>query len=212
MVGDHKMSRKIVTALALSGIIILLIWKISSEKMGILAGNKLPATGQTESYAEYDDGYFRSGSELRFQDNSDGTITDLNTGLMWGKSGYAENDVDPPVAYQSEGRWRRYFWNQALLYCERLQLGSYDDWRLPDYKELTSILDLSRMEPCVDEEYFPGTRTDFYWTSTSFAYQTSQAWYVYFNLGYVNHINKNNYFYVRPVRDSGLPAERPLHE
>ena len=180
--------------------------------MEIPAENALPATGQRKSYAEYDDGYYRSGAELHFRDNSDGTITDLNTGLMWGKSGYAELDVEPPVPYESEGRWRRYFWNHALLYCERLHLAGYDDWRLPNYKELISILDLSRMEPCVNQEYFPGTRTDFYWTSTSFAYQTSQAWYVYFNLGYVNHINKNNYFYIRPVRDNKQPGDNMVHE
>jgi Protein of unknown function (DUF1566) len=208
------MSKKAVTGLIL-GIVIIIItfaWKITSVKKELPAGNTLPATGQMESYAEYDDGYYRSGSELRFRDNGDGTITDLNTDLMWCKSGYAQNDVNPPVAYQSEGRWRRYFWNQALLYCDRLRLGGYDDWRLPNYKELTSILDLSRMEPCVDQEYFPGTRADFYWTSSTFIYLTSQAWYVYFNLGYVNHINKNNYFYVRPVRGIELPAGSPVHE
>ena len=208
------MNKKAVTGLTL-GIVIIIIffaWKFTSVKMEIPAGNTLSATGQMESYAEYDDGYYHSGFELRFQDNGDGTITDLNTNLMWCKSGYAENDVDPPVAYQSEGRWRRYFWNQALLYCERLRLGGYDDWRLPNYKELTSILDLSRMEPCVDQKYFPGTRTDFYWTSSTFIYLTSQAWYVYFNVGYVNHINKNNYFYVRPVRDIELPADSRIHE
>lgn len=208
------MSRRVVTGLLLSVVIILIffIWKINAGRIELKSGNKLPATGQRESYSEYDDGYYLSGAELRFRANSDGTITDLNTDLMWGGSGYAEIDVEPSVSYQLEGRWRRYFWNQALLYCERLRLGGYDDWRLPNYKELTSILDLSRMEPCVDQEYFPGTRSDFYWTSSSFAYQTSQAWYVYFNLGYVNHINKNNYFYVRPVRDIELPSARPLHE
>jgi len=161
----------------------------------------LPETGQIESYADFDDGYYHSGPKLSFRDNGDGTVTDLNTDLMWVSSGYADTNVEPPVLYQSEGPWRRYFWNQALLYCERLNLGGYSDWRLPNYKELISIVDLSRMEPCVNQEYFLGTRADFYWTSTSFSYLTSQAWYIYFNLGYVNHINKNNYFYVRPVRN-----------
>ncbi len=161
----------------------------------------LPATGQLESWAEFDDGYYRSGRKMRFRDNGDGTVTDLNTGLMWVKSGYAESEVTPAVPYQKDGPWRSYYWNHALIYCDRLETAGYSDWRLPNLKELVSILDLSRMDPCVDEKYFPATRADFYWTSTSFSFQTSQAWYVYFNLGYVNHLNKNNYLYIRPVRD-----------
>lgn len=43
------------------------------------------ATGQTTSYAAGDDGAVRAGAALRYHDNDDGTITDLNTGLMWEK-------------------------------------------------------------------------------------------------------------------------------
>jgi len=47
----------------------------------------LPKTGQTTSYADYDDGYFEKGSPIspRFVDNGDGTISDRVTGLMWPK-------------------------------------------------------------------------------------------------------------------------------
>jgi hypothetical protein len=47
----------------------------------------LPKTGQTTSYADYDDGYYETGNPVspRFVDNGDGTISDKATGLMWVK-------------------------------------------------------------------------------------------------------------------------------
>src|ERR1700720_1686872 len=57
-------------------------------------GSTFPATGQDDSFASMtltggapvnDDGGVQAGGALRYQDNGDGTIPDLNTGLMWGK-------------------------------------------------------------------------------------------------------------------------------
>jgi len=49
---------------------------------------KLPKTGQTTSYVDYDDGYYEKGSSIdpRFVDNGDGSITDRVTNLMWMKA------------------------------------------------------------------------------------------------------------------------------
>jgi len=63
-----------------------------------------------------------------FHDNGNGTVTDNATGLMWMKadSGKAMN------------------WRQALKWAEDLEYGGYSDWRLPNAKELQSIVDYSR--------------------------------------------------------------------
>ena len=63
-----------------------------------------------------------------FSDNGDGTITDNATSLVW-------QQADDGVTRD---------WDTALSYCENLTLGSKSDWRLPNTKELHSILDLSR--------------------------------------------------------------------
>ena len=60
-----------------------------------------------------------------FLDNGDGTITDLATGLMW-------QAVDDGTSRD---------WEEALAYAENLELAGYDDWRLPNAKELQSIVD-----------------------------------------------------------------------
>jgi len=63
-----------------------------------------------------------------FVDNHDGTITDQATGLTW------------QMADSQQGL----NWEDALQYAENLTLGGYDDWRLPNAKELQSIVDYTR--------------------------------------------------------------------
>jgi len=71
-----------------------------------------------------------------FIDNEDGTVTDLSTGLMWQMSdgGQARN------------------WESALEYAENLELAGYSDWRLPNVKELESIIDYSRAPDATDSD------------------------------------------------------------
>lgn len=66
--------------------------------------------------------------ENGFVDNGDGTITDEATGLTWMQddSGAGMN------------------WPDALKYAENLGLGGHSDWRLPNAKELQSIIDYTR--------------------------------------------------------------------
>jgi hypothetical protein len=63
-----------------------------------------------------------------FVDNGDGTISDRATGLTWMQTNSGEG----------------LNWEEALDYCESLDYSGYSDWRLPDAKELQSIVDYSR--------------------------------------------------------------------
>ena len=69
------------------------------------------------------------GKQMSYQDNGDGTMTDRDTGLMWTKadSGGTAN------------------WEKALGYPKKLKYARYDDWRLPNAKELQSIVDYTRV-------------------------------------------------------------------
>lgn len=95
-----------------------------------------------------------------FVDNNDSTITDNATGLMWSKDDSGEG-MD---------------WEAALAYAEGSEYAGYDDWRLPNIKELQSIADYSGVFPAMDTSVFNLTeltnimgQTDypFYWSSTS---------------------------------------------
>lgn len=108
-----------------------------------------------------------------FVDNGDGTVTDRNTGLMW-----MQNDSGHLRAGTSGDGGLD--WQQALDWAENLEYAGYSDWRLPNAKELQSIVDYSRSPattnsaaidpvfnctPIIDEG--GGTNYPFYWTSTS---------------------------------------------
>jgi len=119
-----------------------------------------------------------------FVDNGDGTISDQGTNLMWQK--------------QDDGTIRN--WADAITYCEGLILAGRTDWRLPTIKELKSITDMTKYNPSINTTYFPGTKSDTYWTSTTFAGSTANVWLVHFLSGYTPTNAKTGTHYVRCVR------------
>ena len=74
-----------------------------------------------------------------FVDLGDGTIIDQATGLMWKKA-------DSGVTLH---------WEEALAHCEALESAGHDDWRLPNAKELHSIVDYTRAPDAGDPAYRP---------------------------------------------------------
>ena len=122
---------------------------------------------------------------MRFIINGDGTVTDTGTGLMW---------------QQSTGGSMA--WDAALTYCESLTLAGHADWRLPNRKELRSIVDYAKYNPAIDVDAFPNTLSSSYWSSTTSAFSSGNAWFVYFYDGYGNYFNKSNVYYVRAVRSA----------
>jgi hypothetical protein len=119
------------------------------------------------------------------QDNHDGTVTDFSTGLMWQQA--TEN----------------LSWEQALSYCGSLKLAGYNDWRLPTWKELQSLVDYNAYKPSINSAQFPGTESGGYWSATPFADNGSFAWNVYFDNGYVKSSYKADSGWFRAVRGGG---------
>lgn len=134
--------------------------------------------GRIKGYPKYHPGtgaantmYFRmvreneTYGENEFVDNNDGTISDLSTGLMWQKAddGFSRD------------------WQTALAYAENLEQSGFTDWRLPNAKELQSIVDYSRSpqttnSPAIDPIFQTTEISDpdgntghypFFWTSST---------------------------------------------
>ncbi len=105
--------------------------------------------------------------------NLNGTVTDTDTGLMW---------AQVPSSAMT--------WANALNYAEGLSLGGYSDWRLPNVKELQSLVDLPRAiasssttAPCINRTLFSAATATAHWTSTSVKAGTAtQAWLVDFGV------------------------------
>ena len=139
-------------------------------------------TGQTTSYANYDDGYYQKGATPNYTRDSD-IVQDHLTGLMW------QDDATPSAMT----------WTDAGAYCSALTLGGYTDWRLPTRAELQGIADYGRYNPAIDPT-FQNTISYFYWSSTAGADGTDDAWYLNFDSGGQNNDNKAYDGYVRCVR------------
>jgi len=112
----------------------------------------------------------------RFVDNSDDTITDTSTGLMWSKATITEGDVTHATAAEV---------------CALLDLAGHRDWRLPTIDELFMLADRSRHTPAIDTAAFPDTRSDWYWTSTICAWSPGCAWIVNFNGGLADGVRRD---------------------
>jgi len=156
-------------------------------------------SGQKTSYRDGDDGDFEKGypkAPPRFVDNGDGTITDNASGLMWVKD--PVNDIGSPF---DETR----VWDDAIDECLGLDYAWHSDWRLPNIKELISIVDYKNFDPSIDTAFFPNTKSREYWTSTTMASYTAVTFYVYFTDGELKTYPKGYKFcYARPVR-LGVP-------
>jgi len=129
-----------------------------------------------------------SGVASNFIDNKNGSVSDTTTGLMW-QQGSSPQTMN---------------WQQALAYCENLELAGYTDWRLPNVHELQSIVDYTRYNPSINTSYFPSTTPTFYYTSTTRNDSPDYAWTVMFDYGYVNLYfgsDKLTPYYARCVRD-----------
>jgi len=162
---------------------------------------KLPDTGQTVHYstaAGDDSDYHPAAVQPSYTVYYGGVETssytaDNVTGRMWVTN---PNDLSGGQ-YVSSGT---YTWEQAIAKCEALTYAGYSDWRLPNIKELQSIVDYSRQSPSINTAYFLNTQSNYYWSSTTYVPLTTYAWYVFFDNGYMGYSNKSNFYYVRCVR------------
>lgn len=184
------------------------------------SGAPVARTGQTATYAVGDDGDLQKGVAWptpRFTDNSDGTVTDNLTGLIWLKNANCTDTVGG-VDKSSD----KLSWANALIWSNNLASGacglndgsSADDWRLPNINELLSLLDVRYHAPPLPNSIGTGQWTEgdpflgvkissnpYYWSSTSDGLNADYAWYLRLSDGITLVGGKLSITYVWPVRD-----------
>lgn len=121
----------------------------------------------------------------RFTVHNNNTVSDLKTGLMW------QQTVAPGV----------YSWKAALEYAQNADFAAYDDWRLPNIKELGSIVELKCYNPSINASIFPNTPASDFWSSSALLGNLSTAWGVYFNDGNAYTSFRSNPDSLRLVRN-----------
>jgi formylglycine-generating enzyme required for sulfatase activity len=145
---------------------------------------RLWRTGQSISVAAGDDGDLQQGvawPDPRFADNGDGTVTDNLTGLVWLRNAnciwtnHQEFDLDGKVAWQS-----------ALNFVAGINDGTYGDcgagytdWRLPNKKELYTLVDYDSRNPALQDGHpFQNVLAWRYWSSSTRYEVPIEAWVV----------------------------------
>ncbi len=179
----------------------------------------LKKTGQTKSYdtdgnevadgSLKDDGFYQKGTTPSYtRDNTNETVLDNLTGLMWqddlavasvtkqwltdANYNTCSNDKTDPACFDTTG-------DTAATYCSELVMGGHEDWRLPTSVELEGIVNYGVRNPAIDST-FQNTASSYYWSSSSFVGNENGAWIVDFNYGNVNGDYKDYDGYVRCVR------------
>jgi len=159
-------------------------------------------TGQTTSYYTGDDGNLKTGLAWptpRFTDQGDGTVVDNLTGLEWVKA-----------PHSLSGNSSTKSWTNAVNFCNGLVYSGHSDWRLPNIKELVSLVDSGCYSPALSAGHpFSGIKNlNSYFSSTTSDYYTNYVWILNMGDGAVSQDHKTT-DYVWPVRNGQKATPSP---
>lgn len=125
------------------------------------------------------------------------TVTDTRTGLMWDRCALGQSGAS------CTGAASTFTWSAALDEAQARRTANYkgyNDWRLPNVKELQSLVERCRINPSINEFAFPATAAAFFWTGSPNATSPSHSWVVDFSSGDSNSDVRTNPYRVRLVR------------
>ncbi|MCB2181062.1 MAG: DUF1566 domain-containing protein [Desulfobulbaceae bacterium] len=174
-----------------------------------------PFYGQDADYAGPDPGgqkFDADGNELLWDAAEWAILLHSGTGLMWEMktndgtihdrdNKYTWCDTNPETNGGYAGTCGNGTDTEDFIQAlNDAQFGGYNDWRLPTIKELSTLVDADMVGNTIDLDKFPDNQAYYYWSSSTYAASTGNAWNVYFGYGYVNYYSKLNSFYVRAVR------------
>lgn len=142
----------------------------------------------------------------QFENNNDGTVTDLKTKLIWKKciEGQTWQAGSNLCSYDTDIA-PMFTWPEALAKATQTNsnggFAGAVNWRLPNIKELSSIIENACYGPSINLSIFPNTPAGIYWSSTPYIGSNEHAWSVRFNYGQNSMNFKYDYYFARLVRD-----------
>lgn len=185
------------------------------------SGGSLLNSGQDKCYSQVgvevdcagtgQDGETQSGVALDYTDNGNGTITDDSTGLVWEKLDDSNLDGDAGI-HDKDRTYTFAAANEKVATFNTFSFGGRNDWRIPNVRELASILNYGKYSPAVSGVFHSsctsgcktttcsctGTMTP-YWSSTPYANLKAYSWMVSFVDGQMVVTPRTTALYVRLV-------------
>jgi hypothetical protein len=145
----------------------------------------------------------------QYIDHGDGTITDTATKLMWKRCSEGLSGVNC-----KEGKIEKYKWDDAVQRFKDVEYAGYADWRLPTLDELKTLVYCSNgvkdkddgwcnkgsETPTINQQAFPNTEVNWFWSGSPVADFSDYAWLVSFNYGNSYSDYRNGSYAVRLVR------------
>lgn len=178
---------------------------MTSKSYGALLAFALGVATSTAAAQTCNPHVISSAPNGRYADPGDGTVTDTQTGLMWKKCSEGL-DWDATSGTCTGTAAIAFNWASALTRANNVnanlvgqQLG-HSDWRLPNVKELDSLVERKCFNPAINATMLPRTATTYYWSSSPFSDNLTYAWSVHFGSGLVNNADATITHYIRLVR------------
>ena len=137
-----------------------------------------------------------SNPDAAYTDNGDGTVTHKPTNLTWKRCVQGQSWIDSTCSAFPE----KYTWAEALTLAATHSYAGKSDWRLPNLKELRSLVEECRNSPSINDTIFPAAPTRFFWTSSTSASDSYSAWHIGFDSGTDGQDAKFVQYAVRLVR------------
>lgn len=140
-----------------------------------------------------------------FIDHGNGTVTHVTTGLMWKRCAEGLSGVTCAMGDASNRNDALNFtWNNAIAAAEGSTFAGFTDWRLPNVKELHSIVETCGNDLAINQSIFPGTPSiaggAVFWSASTSVATPTDAWLVAFERGGALSNSKTSRLYVRLVR------------
>jgi hypothetical protein len=135
----------------------------------------------------------RSAPDSRYAILATGVeVMDTRTGLIWQRCSLGQFWNGNTCT----GNAHLYSWTEAFQAAK----NSGFSWRVPDTKELQSLVEEACYSPSINGILFPGTPFEHYWTSTPDTRGSGRAWVVDFGFGITESYPRNLSYNIRLVR------------
>lgn len=153
---------------------------------------------------------FPSNPDNVYVSNGDGTVRDTRNGLIWkacaeGQSWSVSNCAGTAITTD---------WANSFVEANNSSFAGFSDWRIPNLKELRSLVEECRSSPSINYSFFPGTPTSHFWSSTPVVFDPRFAFTVSFDYGNGYNARTFAYNHIRLVRggQTSAPVSTPRLE